>query len=121
MSVETAISPCTNCGACCARFEVSFYIEEKVPEGYSYVTGPITRALKNKIDGKGRPRCNALRGEIGCSVACGIYEERPTPCREFKHSYEDNGPREPRCDQARASIGLAPLTSPSIKSPQLLF
>lgn len=105
------VSPCLTCGACCARFDVSFYSEEKVPEHLSYPSGAYSRTLKNKIDSKGRPRCLSLRGEIGCSVACGIYDERPTPCREFKHSYEDGGPREPRCDQARASIGLAPISS----------
>jgi hypothetical protein len=114
------MSPCQSCGACCARFEVTFYSEENVPEGYSYSTGLYTRALKSKIDGKGRPRCVALRGEIGCAVECGIYEQRPQPCRQFKHSFEDGGPREPRCDQARAAIGLDPLPKPDFQNPHLI-
>ncbi len=30
-----------------------------------------------------RPRCAALTGTVGQQVACGIYEWRPSPCREF--------------------------------------
>jgi Fe-S-cluster containining protein len=111
-------TPCTSCGACCARFRVSFYSEERVPEGYSYEVAPFERALKTKTDAEGRPRCIALRGEIGSNVGCGIYAQRPTPCREFKYSYEDGGPREPRCDQAREAIGLSPLQP--AKKPTLI-
>lgn len=110
MSDQT--SPCTSCGACCARFRVSFYSDQNVPSGYSYKINDTENALKSRIDAQGRPRCIALRGEIGSFVSCGIYENRPSPCREFKHSYENGGPREPRCDQARALIGLAPLKPP---------
>ncbi len=105
------LSPCLSCGACCARFRISYYWGEKVPEGYFHETNPMFRSLKSQKDEEGRPRCQALQGEIGKEVACGIYENRPSPCRDFKHSYEDGGPREERCDQARASIGLAPLTA----------
>ena len=45
-------------------------------------------------------------------MSCGIYNSRPSPCRAFRYSYEDGGPREPRCDEARASIGLRPLSPP---------
>ena len=106
-------TPCTSCGACCARFRVSFYSGQKIPPGYSYAISAEESALKTKRDHEGRPRCIALRGEIGSSVACGIYGDRPTPCREFHHSYEDGGKREERCDQARAAIGLPPLPPPN--------
>jgi Fe-S-cluster containining protein len=107
--VEQTISPCQTCGACCARFRITFYWGEEVPEGYFNETNPMFRSLKSEKDTEGRPRCIALGGEIGKTVACGIYENRPSPCRDFKHSFEDGGPREPRCDEARMSIGLKPL------------
>lgn len=105
-------NPCISCGACCARFRVSFAEGEPVPREYHYAVAPGVRALKNRPDADGRPRCIALRGGLGQSVGCGIYEQRPAPCRAFRYSYEDGGPREERCDQARAAIGLAPLEAP---------
>ncbi|MBS1958488.1 MAG: YkgJ family cysteine cluster protein [Bdellovibrionales bacterium] len=111
MSAES--NPCISCGACCARFRVSFDSLEKVPPAYHYPLSPYKNALKSKIDSEGRPRCTALRGALGNHVSCGIYDFRPSPCRAFRYSYEGGGPREERCDQARASIGLAPLTRPS--------
>lgn len=107
MSAEA--NPCTSCGACCARFRVSFDASENVPKEYQYSLSDHKRALKTKPDANGRPRCTALRGALGSFVSCGIYEQRPTPCRAFRYSYENGGPREERCDQARAAIGLAPL------------
>jgi Fe-S-cluster containining protein len=53
-------------------------------------------------------RCIALSGQIGKSVGCTIYENRPTCCRKFAASYE-NGSRNPNCDLARKSKGLKPL------------
>ncbi|PZU35375.1 MAG: zinc/iron-chelating domain-containing protein, partial [Acidovorax sp.] len=31
-----------------------------------------------------QPRCAALTGQVGERAACGIYEWRPSPCREFE-------------------------------------
>jgi Fe-S-cluster containining protein len=106
------LSPCLSCGACCARFRVSYYWGEAVPEGYYTETTPMFRSLKSTNDSEGRPRCDALTGAIGEAVACGIYSERPSPCHNFKHSYEDGGPHEPRCDEARSKFGLVPLLKP---------
>lgn len=47
-------------------------------------------------------RCAALTGTVGDRVACGIYEWRPNPCREF--SAEGDA-----CERARARHGLPPL------------
>ena len=91
---------------------VSYYWGEQVPEGYFNETTPMYRSLKSEKDSLGRPRCKALNGEVGKAVACGIYSDRPSPCRDFKHSFEDGGPHEPRCDVARARIGLVPLSAP---------
>ena len=106
------ISPCQSCGACCARFRVSYYWGEAVPDGYFNEANEMFRSLKSKNDLEGRPRCDALKGEIGTSVACGIYKDRPTPCQDFRYSYEDGGPKEPRCDEARGKFGMLPLPAP---------
>jgi Fe-S-cluster containining protein len=47
-------------------------------------------------------RCAALTGQVGRQVACGIYEWRPSPCREFQAGSD-------ACQQARRRHGLAPL------------
>lgn len=64
-------------------------------------------ALKNNSPNSFR--CQALHGHIGKFVGCGIYENRPSPCRNFKASFED-GIQNPRCDQCREARGLRPLT-----------
>ena len=65
------------------------------------------RCMKG-TENKHQPKCNALQGRIGKRVGCEIYENRPTPCRNFQASYE-NGKHNPRCDEARAAHGLRPL------------
>lgn len=47
-------------------------------------------------------RCAALGGSLGEKVGCGIYEWRPSPCREFAEGSE-------ACARARAKHRLAPL------------
>jgi Fe-S-cluster containining protein len=49
------------------------------------------------------PRCAALSGTLGEKIGCGIYEWRPSPCREFAEGSE-------ACDMARRRHGMAPLT-----------
>jgi len=47
-------------------------------------------------------RCAALTGRVGGAVGCGIYEWRPSPCREFSEGSD-------ACERARQRHGLAPL------------
>lgn len=47
-------------------------------------------------------RCAALTGTVGHKAACGIYEWRPSPCREFEAG-------SPACDRARMRHGLPAL------------
>ena len=47
-------------------------------------------------------RCAALTGTVGVKAACGIYEWRPSPCREF-----DAGSH--ACGIARARHAMEPL------------
>jgi Fe-S-cluster containining protein len=100
--------PCLSCGACCATFRVSFYWAEPVPEEYTEKLTNFYACMKGTNEAES-PRCVALGGTLGESVACGIYENRPTPCRSFEASLE-NGEVNERCDRARVGKGLLPLT-----------
>jgi len=48
------------------------------------------------------PRCAALSGQVGKQATCGIYEWRPSPCREFEEGSD-------ACQRARMRHGLARL------------
>ncbi|MEW6751886.1 MAG: YkgJ family cysteine cluster protein [Candidatus Latescibacterota bacterium] len=106
-------NPCLTCGACCAHFRAAFYWAE----GDDATPGGVPVELTEKVDpfrramwGTSRrdPRCVALQGSIGVEVACSIYGQRPSPCRQFEPSWAD-GTRNERCDRARLAWGLAPL------------
>ncbi|MFH8134660.1 YkgJ family cysteine cluster protein [Pantoea osteomyelitidis] len=106
------LNPCMTCGACCAHFRVSFYWAE-ADDGGGAVPASLTEPLNlflRAMRGTNSlaPRCVALQGEIGGCVSCGIYAERPSPCREFNMSGED-GIANDACDRARARYGLPPL------------
>ena len=49
---------------------------------------------------RANPHCIALEGEVGKSVTCTIYGQRPPPCREVQ-------PGDERCLTARSRHGLA--------------
>jgi uncharacterized protein len=79
---------CTQCGACCAAFRVDFAVEESADQGGQVphgLTVPVT-AFTQRMRGTdhAQPRCAALSGQIGQRIACGIYEWRPSPCRELE-------------------------------------
>lgn len=105
--------PCLKCGACCAFYRVSFHWSETLQESFNV---PIEKAAAitphiMSMNGTNisQPKCESLLGDVGKSVRCVIYENRPSPCRNFSASYE-NGERNVRCDQARLSKGLHPLS-----------
>lgn len=113
------INPCLLCGACCAYFRVSFYwletdssLENPVPADLAENLPPQRMCMKgtNQL----HPRCVALIGEVGEATACTIYNNRPSPCREFGvhfiqekivASFEEME----RCNRARAVWNLAPI------------
>jgi Fe-S-cluster containining protein len=108
-------NPCLNCGACCSHFRISFYSGETdalpggfVPDELVTPLGPFRVCMKGTEQGHGR--CVALLGEIGQSIGCAIYANRPTPCREFPVWEEDGSPN-PACQRLRTAIGL-PLLQP---------
>lgn len=109
-------NPCVSCGACCAHFRVQFYWREAnaadsahpVPVHLFEELTSQHRCMKGTAD-KHHPKCQGLQGRIGRDASCSIYSLRPTPCRDFKASYED-GHKHERCDQARERHGLKALT-----------
>jgi Fe-S-cluster containining protein len=109
-------NPCVSCGACCAHFRVTFYWGEADPATGAVTPPDLTfklsphHAVMRGTEGRA-PRCVALHGAIGQQVACTIYEQRPSPCREFQASWVD-GVHNARCDRARAAHGLPPLSPP---------
>ena len=100
-------SECTRCGACCACFRVDFSVYELESQG-----GGVPDGLADEINGntarmRGTDyvpiRCAALSGTVGHHVGCGIYEWRPSPCREFAEGSD-------ACNRARARHGLPALS-----------
>ena len=100
------MSACKACGACCASFRVDFAAEEldenggNVPSGLA--DGINSHLCRMRGTAYSPARCAALTGRIGHQVACGIYEWRPSPCREFSEGDD-------ACHRARARHGLPPL------------
>ena len=100
--------PCLTCGACCASFRVDFSVYESEIHG-----GRVPVSLADEINDSicrmrgtdyARPRCAALTGTVGEKAACGIYEWRPSPCREFAAGSE-------ACNRVRQRHGLPALES----------
>ncbi|ATG17761.1 YkgJ family cysteine cluster protein [Providencia alcalifaciens] len=113
LKTDPSDNPCVNCGACCAYFRVSFYWAEAEAGGGSvpkHLTEQITPFMScmQGTNQKPNTRCTALTGNVGECVSCSIYEQRPTPCREFEQSWH-NGIHNEACDRARAAYGLPPL------------
>lgn len=101
-----AESPCQRCGACCASLRVDFSAQELLSEGGSVPDGLAVEVNRGTVRMRGTDhtpsRCAALTGRLGERVGCGIYEWRPSPCREFEAGSD-------ACARARARHGLAPL------------
>lgn len=104
---------CTECGACCAAFRVSFHRSELasatadgVPPQMAVVE--IGNTMRMCGTDESSPRCVALQGVVGEAVSCGIYAQRPSPCREFG-ALAQIGIYERACNRARAMHGLPAL------------
>ncbi len=100
------MSACTTCGACCASFRVDFSVHELEDAGGSVPSGLAVEVNSHIARMRGTdhqpPRCAALSGKLGEKIGCGIYEWRPSPCREFEEGSD-------ACALARRRHGLAPL------------
>jgi Fe-S-cluster containining protein len=97
-------NPCLSCGACCAYYRITFHADEAlaIPAEYLEQIQPEVSCMKGTNNYP--PRCSALRGEVGQQVSCAIYENRPSPCREF-NEYELDGTPNMRCFKLR---GITP-------------
>jgi hypothetical protein len=97
----TAEQFCQRCGACCAAYLVSFYWKQAhdLPETITERLTPWHSCMAD-TNSQG-PRCIALQGRVGQHVACTVYAQRPSPCREVQVGDE-------KCNAARAQYGLAP-------------
>lgn len=101
-----ADNPCSDCGACCRYFRVSFYHGELdtqpgglVPAELCTQITPFRACMKGTEAGSGR--CIAL----GDDMRCGIYEQRPSVCREFPVFMPD-GTMNPECIRLRKLLGI---------------
>ena len=103
------MSACTSCGACCASFRVDFSVFETQAEGGAVPDGLAVEVTASTCRMRGTdhspPRCAALSGKLGVKIGCGIYEWRPSPCREFEEGSD-------ACERARQRHGLPPLSGP---------
>ena len=96
--------PCLSCGACCASFRVDFSVHECEDQGGRVPAGLVDEVTDYTCRMRGTdwalPRCAARVGKVGERASCGIYEWRPSPCREFEAGSH-------ACQQARRRHGLA--------------
>jgi Fe-S-cluster containining protein len=110
--MSTDDNPCVRCGACCASFRVDFAREELGSEGGQVPDGLAVEVTDHVCRMRGTdhasPRCAALTGRVGIDARCGIYEWRPSPCREFG-MLAPLGRGDDACSRARARHGLPPL------------
>ncbi len=108
------MSACQTCGACCACFRVDFSVHEVDEEGGSVPSGLVVEVNDSLRRMRGTdhalPRCAALTGKVGQQASCGIYEWRPSPCREFEEGSD-------ACERARARHGLSALTALRATAP----
>ncbi|MFZ5466271.1 MAG: YkgJ family cysteine cluster protein [Pseudomonadota bacterium] len=120
---ETDDNPCLSCGACCSTFRVSFYWTEAEPAAGGCVPPELTEKLNDfravmKGTSRPQPRCVALQGEVGGFTPCAIYENRPSPCREFLMALDDPD-ADSACDRARERWGLPRLKPlPETQNPR---
>jgi len=95
-----AENPCNTCGACCRGLEVDAgEFGDDVPAHLTKedrLLGLVMRTRKGQ--------CIALRGTIGVSTRCSIYEDRPQVCRDFSPGCE-------LCLVSREKAGLKGLNS----------
>lgn len=102
-------------------YRVAFHWSEADPELGGGVPTELTEVLDpHRLVMRGTqarvPHCIALEGAVGGPTRCGIYAQRPSPCRELLPAWE-NGQPSPQCDRARARHGLPPLTPAHWREP----
>jgi Fe-S-cluster containining protein len=108
-------NPCFECGQCCQSLRVSFYHGEVLHHDGEQVIGMVppefvTQLTPHMVCMKGteagKKPCVALGFDDELGYRCSIYEQRPSPCREF-NVLNDDGSLNPQCDKLRKAAGLA--------------
>ena len=101
---------CERCGTCCAFFPVKFsrttdplFCGSSALLSLSSAMGEHDLVM-NGTNGR-NPRCIALVGQVGVRVSCGIYDQRPSCCRDFMPAW-DHGDFNSLCNRSRAAYGL---------------
>jgi Fe-S-cluster containining protein len=107
------VSHCQSCGACCANYRVSFPCREVDDQAGGWVPIALVEESTPQVvcmrgTAAAPARCIALRGTIGESVSCAIYEFRPSACRDFA-PLAAAGRGDEACNDARRRHGMAPL------------
>jgi len=99
-------NPCQGCNACCRHFRISFYQGELdtqpggfVPADMTIQITPFRACMKGTESGYGS--CIALQS----NGQCGIYENRPSVCREFP-VYMPDGTMNTECMRLRAIYNI---------------
>jgi uncharacterized protein len=117
MSTDNS-NPCFECGQCCQKLRVSFYHGEIaanssdvanktsadiVPPELTIKLTPHLACMKGTETGK--QGCVALSHDVEQGYRCTIYDQRPSPCRDF-NIFEEDGSLNPLCDKLRKAAGL---------------
>ena len=98
---EDGVSPCQNCGACCAysRDWPRFTIEDDA--ALDLIPARFVNARLSGMRCEGE-RCAALVGRVGEATSCAVYAVRPEVCRVCM-------PGDAECAMARRRHGLPAL------------
>ena len=104
------MSICFACGQCCQSLRVSFYHGEVEGNGSGTVPANLVTQITPHLvcmkgTEKGKGRCIALTYTTTEGYRCSIYENRPSPCREFNVRNDDGRPNS-ECNTLRIAIGL---------------
>lgn len=106
--VDVMIPECQTCGACCV-----FLLCVAVRPSDATPTAAYWDVTSDDDDADDKPMvvdrflrrdgatgaCASLGGKLGESVACGIYEQRPQPCRDFEAGSD-------KCHALRRAFGF---------------
>lgn len=109
--LATDDNPCFECGKCCSHFRVSFYQGELQSAGGCVPDDLVERVTPFLVCMKGtnqlNKQCIGFDKELN---RCGIYENRPSVCRQYT-VWDEAGTPNPDCQRLRAMINVAPLTN----------
>ncbi len=107
-------NPCFECGQCCQKLRVSFYHGEVLHQDKDQLIGMVPPEMVTQLTPHivcmagtedGKQSCIALRHDLQHGCRCSIYEQRPSPCREF-NIFNEDGSVNLLCDKLRSAVGL---------------